>query len=379
KFPKETLERLAGIIILADIVLLYHYISISDTILILASFSGIFLLLKIAIERLISNNTIASEFFIIVALVLLLFEQHYYTVLWVLIITLIRSLKDVMAMQTLASSEDKAADKSEIEKAIDRILSWTAPASLLLIGLFYIFLNDLKLIVVLLIFLSFPNLGLIISTVKMFARARALKDKILISDAEVLDELHNVNSIIFSHDVICLSPNFEQEVENIFTLINRNGKYNLYTMNGNEIINEQSSSIMSVKITGSKSITMREMAMINNKLVVIGNKSEYEDIYHHSHLRFLVGFSKDNSQNLNSDIISLEKGINNLPNLFLVVSMTEKIIKQNIFFIIPAYHLLAVITVLYLDLTIIQTMIVFLICEILVFCNSLRLLFVSKY
>ncbi|MDX8572232.1 hypothetical protein OZ666_11110 [Elizabethkingia sp. HX QKY] len=372
KFFRESLWRVAGIAILAIIGLLYYYQHIYDFVLFGAAILGIFLLLKTAIEKLMNSNKIGYEFFITVGVVLLLFEKQYNAAIIILIIILIRSLKDLSLTRTIALIEDEYEYKSSIEYWADKILRWLAPVILFITGLIYILTDNLHLVLTLLIFISFPDLGIIISSVKMFARTRAIKERILIPDVETFDEISEIDTIIFTQDVLYMDGKQRPELKEVFSSIRQKGKYGIHVLIDDQQNVEERDELL--KEITSSTIPMNETIFMNNKLMIIGNESDYETIFPYSHLKFLVGFSGIPHSEGNTNIISLDNNLKNLATVLSISAMSEKVIKENIFLIIPLYCILAVIAVLYFDLTIIQTAILFLVPEALVFLNSIKLL-----
>lgn len=371
-FSKHFIWRLSGIVLLTIVGLFCYYKLIADYAVFWVVIVGIFLMLKAAIEKLIHRNKIGYEFFITIGVILLLFEKEYETGIIILVITLVRSLKDFVLTKTIALIEDDYEYKSSLEYLTENTLTWLAPVAILITGILYIVTSDINLVLTLLIFISFPDVWIMSASVKMFARTRAIRDRILISDNEIFDEISEVDTIIFTQDVLYIDGTPRIELEHIFSTIQEKGRYGVSILVDDKRNFEDTSKLL--ENMDLAPITMQETVLTNNKLMIVGNENDYQSIHPYSHLKFLVGFSSSYYSDVSTSIISLDNHLLSLIRILNISALSEKIIKQNIFLIIPLYYILAVIAVRYFDLTIIQTIILFLVPEALVFLNSVRLL-----
>ncbi|WP_079240866.1 hypothetical protein [Chryseobacterium indologenes] len=178
KLLKEITLEITTIFTLIFVNLLYYWEIISVVFLLPTILGGLLILLKTAIAKLIKKNYIGLEFFIAIAVTLCLLYKEYLTGSAILTIILIKTLKDNQLSRLINLLRENTEIVFLFEKKINIHFRWLTVLFLLIIGEFFIITGNIRITLILLIFFSVPDFDLIISAVKMLAKARLIKEKI---------------------------------------------------------------------------------------------------------------------------------------------------------------------------------------------------------
>ncbi|MEB4762169.1 cation-translocating P-type ATPase [Chryseobacterium indologenes] len=196
--------------------------------------------------------------------------------------------KDTVFSRIIALVEEAESSKAPIEKLTDKVAAWLIPVVFVFVLGVYLLTKDVKLVIALLIFTSPAELGLATPLVTISAIARAAREGILVKGGKFLEELAKIKTIVFDktgtltigkptvNRVEILDDSFtEKELVQLAASAENRSSHPLanailmYADNMGASLSEPTD----FEVFKGKGIS----ATINNKKVLIGNKTLMDD------------------------------------------------------------------------------------------------------
>lgn len=196
--------------------------------------------------------------------------------------------KDTVFSRIIALVEEAESSKAPIEKLTDKVAAWLIPVVFFFVLGVYLLTKDVKLVIALLIFTSPAELGLATPLVTISAIARAAREGILVKGGKFLEELAKIKTIVFDktgtltigkptvNRVEILDDSFtEKELVQLAASAENRSSHPLanailmYADNMGASLSEPTD----FEVFKGKGIS----ATINNKKVLIGNKTLMDD------------------------------------------------------------------------------------------------------
>ncbi|MBW0165534.1 MAG: cadmium-translocating P-type ATPase [Sediminibacterium sp. Gen4] len=196
--------------------------------------------------------------------------------------------KDTVFSRIIALVEEAESSKAPIEKLTDKVAAWLIPVVFVFVLGVYLLTKDVKLVIALLIFTSPAELGLATPLVTISAIARAAREGILVKGGKFLEELAKIKTIVFDktgtltagkptvNKIEILNDGFtEKELVQLAASAENRSSHPLanailiYAGNMGVSLSEPTA----FEVFKGKGIS----ATINNKKVLIGNKTLMED------------------------------------------------------------------------------------------------------
>ena len=196
--------------------------------------------------------------------------------------------KDTVFSRIIALVEEAESSKAPIEKLTDKVAAWLIPVVFVFVLGVYLLTKDVKLVIALLIFTSPAELGLATPLVTISAIARAAREGILVKGGKFLEELAKIKTIVFDktgtltigkptvNRVEILDDSFtEKELVQLAASAENRSSHPLanailmYADNMGASLSEPTD----FEVFKGKGIS----ATINNKKVLIGNKTLIDD------------------------------------------------------------------------------------------------------
>lgn len=196
--------------------------------------------------------------------------------------------KDTVFSRIIALVEEAESSKAPIEKLTDKVAAWLIPVVFVFVLGVYLLTKDVKLVIALLIFTSPAELGLATPLVTISAIARAAREGILVKGGKFLEELAKIKTIVFDktgtltigkptvNRVEILNGSFtEKELVQLAASAENRSSHPLanaimmYADNMGASLSEPTD----FEVFKGKGIS----ATINNKKVLIGNKTLMDD------------------------------------------------------------------------------------------------------